>query len=176
VPDQRHIAAAWLVLAPIAGMMTNVGCQLVLARLPLKIGHVKRQFLSFGLGGIAASGLTIYGLGGMILPRWDWIGYLGLHLGAYACLGFVFFNVINANISSLRIRMVKEYLARYPGFLADAELMRRYNAEEMLTARLERLLAGGQIALKAGRYHPEQKLVWAINGFFSAMKRLLLRK
>jgi len=165
-----------LTLAPVFGLAVNIAVQFVISRLPLAIGKVRRQFLSFGCG-LAATALRLgpelYSAG-FTLP--DAIGCFALHLLAYAMAGFIFFNVINLNISSLRIRMLKEYLREHPQPLPDRVLREKYPARAMLDARLARLVSGGQVILRNGRYHIHPGLVAAIGHFFVFLQRFLLRK
>jgi len=173
VPDPT--AARWLLTAaPLLGLAVNVAVQLGLCRLRLGFGQVRRQFLSFGAG-LVAAGLVL----ALLLPRlrlgaWDRAGCLALHGLSYAFLGFLFFNVINLNISSLRIRMLKEFLAQHPRPLPDDRLRAKYNVRDMLTARLERLAGGRQIELRDGRYYSRRGTVVLIGHFFAGLRAFLL--
>ena len=82
------------------------------------------------------------------------LGYLVRHLLIYACYGFVFFNVINVNVSSLRARLPEELLARHTAPLPDAELQARCSSREIVLTRLARLEVGGQIEALRGALLP----------------------
>jgi hypothetical protein len=173
-PDCCSLFPVLLVAAPLLGMMVNIGAQLVLSRLPLAVGNVRRQFVSFGCGLLVATGgllalLFQAGVGGA-----DFAGYLALHTGSYACLGFCFFNVINMNISSLRIRMLKEYLRQHPLPLPDEALVGKYPVRDMLDARLDRLERGRQISHSGGRFFWRRGTVTVIAHFFAGLRRFLL--
>ena len=168
--------ALLLTLAPILGLTVNITAQTVIGRLPLQIGHVRRQFVSFGCGLIAAALWLGHILPAAGLSTLDGAGYATLHLLAYAMAGFIFFNVINLNISSLRIRMLKEYLRAHPQTLPDCVLRQKYHVRGMLDARLERLAHGGQIVLRDGRYFCQRSLVVIIGHFFAFLQKFLLRK
>lgn len=169
-------AIFYLPLAPILGFAVNICAHATIARLVSGDAHVRIQFLSFGLGMI----VTVLGLTYLLwqypFSSMDRIGYLLLHGMVYFCLGFGLFNIINANVSSLRVRMLKEYQAADPLPLPDAEIYARYPATEILTARLARLLNGGQIHTEDGRYFPRECGVALIGSFFAALRWLLLRK
>ena len=165
-----------MTLAPILGLFANIATQIVLGRLPLPIGHVRRQFLSFGVGFAAATSWLVRWLPTRTMDWWDTAGFVALHLWCYAMLGFIFFNIINLNLSSLRVRMLKEYLRVDPQPLPDHVLREKYHTRGMLDARLERLLAGGQIVLRDGRYHVRRKAVFYIGRFFAFLQGFLLRK
>ena len=164
-----------LLLAPAAGLFANIVLQAALSRLVIGAGHIRLQFLSFGAGAF----LTVIILAAMLF-RWpftaaDRAGYLALHILIYACFGFCFFNVISANLSSLRIRILKEMLEQDPVPMGNAALSARYSAHEMLLSRLVRLQSGGQIEARAGRYYLRKSGISLIGKFFGALRRLLLK-
>ena len=167
--------AAVLLLAPALGLLANVVAQMALSRLNLPLGPVRLQFVSFALGALVALLLLAGMLSEFPIGSADKAGYLAEHLLIYACFGFCFFNVISANVSSLRVRIVKELLAQDPTPMADATLQARYSAREMLLARLARLEAGGQIENRGGRYYLRKRGIAMIGGLFDALRRLLLK-
>jgi hypothetical protein len=161
-------------MIPLGGVLVDLIGQIALSRLPLKIGHVRRQFIAFFAGMIAVS--ILFGLlrpTRALSPR-DELGTFMVCALTYAFLGFVFFNTLNANLSSLRVRLLKELLAREPNGMPAAELFERYGAGEILNTRIERLAAGGQIVQRGDRYYFHPKGVALIGKFFSALRQLLL--
>jgi len=162
------------VVIPIAGIVVDVASQIALSRLPLGVGHVRRQFLAFGCGLAAVVLLTLIFrplLGAGLLEEAAGLLVSGL---TYAFLGFVFFNALNANLSSLRVRLLKELLNREPHGLSATTLLERYGAAEILTARIGRLAAGGQLTQRGDRYFFQPKGVAVIGRFFAGLRRLLL--
>lgn len=161
-------------LIPMAGLVVDVIGQIALSRLPLRVGHVRRQFLAFGLGLAAVVLLTL-----VVRPHRG-AGWLeegsGLVVSGltYAFFGFVFFNALNANLSSLRVRLLKELQAREPQGLPASVLLERYGAEEILSARIDRLAAGGQLVQRGDRYYFQPKGVAVIGRFFAGLRQLLL--
>jgi hypothetical protein len=163
-----------LVAAPMAGLAVDLLLFVLLVHIAVREAPVRMQFVAFGAGlAVTAFGLAAM-LAGSPLSAVDRVGHFLLHMLAYACFGFVLFNVINANVSSLRIRMLKEYLAHDPAPLADADMFRRYPAREILEGRLLRLQAGGQIEARGGRFHVSGTLVVVVGRFFAALRSLLL--
>jgi len=169
-------SALWATLAPLLGLGANVLTQIVISRLPLSIGPVRRQFVSFGIGLATAACWLGYTLQSANLSSSDTLAHAVLHMMSYGMVGFIFFNIINLNISSLRIRMLKEYLRVHPHPLPDHVLREKYHTRGMLDARLERLLQGGQITLRNGRYYFKQSPVAFIGRFFAFLQYFLLRK
>jgi hypothetical protein len=163
-----------LLIAPIAGLVVDAIVHIVLIRLVHGSAHLRTQFLSFGCGALVTAGILAYLVSGSPLNSLDRVCYFILHLLIYICLGFCFFNVINANVSSLRLRMIKEYLRNEPVPVSDAAMYHLYPAEELVTARLVRLVSGGQIVQAKGRYFFRPSAVVFIGRCFSALRRLLM--
>jgi len=173
-PDVFLAGPVMAAAVPIVGLAVNIGSQWVLCRLPLPIGHVRREFISFGCG-VLFSGVCLQTLlSGSGFDLIDRAGYLGLNLLSYTFLGFCFFNAINLNISSLRIRMLKEYHRQYPTPLTDAELIAKYNVRSMLEVRLARLESGRQLYQAHGRFFVRKGAVTVIGYFFAGLRRFLL--
>ncbi|MDZ4799038.1 MAG: hypothetical protein SGI92_12805 [Bryobacteraceae bacterium] len=169
-------AVICLPLAPLLGFAMDMLAHAVLARAFPGGAHVRIQFVSFGFGMAVVITVLAYLLWQYPFSPTDRVGYLLLHIMVYTCLGFGLFNVINANVSSLRVRMLKEYRAADPEPLSDAAMFARYPAAEILAARLTRLSAGGQIYARDDRYFPRKGGVALIARFFSILRRLLLCK
>jgi hypothetical protein len=78
----------------------------------------------------------------------------------YVALAFGFWAFLNLNMTSLRIRMLRELLHSRSG-MSRAELFDRYSTEEFLRRRLTRLERSGDLALVDGRYRlGSQKLLY----------------
>lgn len=163
-----------LLIAPAAGLAADVVLQAVLSRFAFSEANLRAQFMSFGAGTLVTIAVLLALLSGSRFAPVDKISYGLLHVLAYATFGLIFFNMINANISSLRVRMLKEYLARGPAPLADAELYAKYPAADMVSARLARLEAGGQILVRDGRYYLKGGGVAMIGALFAGLRSLLL--
>jgi hypothetical protein len=176
MPESMRTVVMLLPLVPVGGLAVDVLVHLVLARLLPGGAHVRIQFIAFGFAMAATVAVLAAVLWRHPFGTADRLGYLCLNAIIFACLGFGLFNVINANVSSLRVRMLKEYLALDPAPLPDATILQRYPAREILAARLARLEAGGQIYRVGDRYHAHTGGVVLIGRFFGALRRLLLRK
>lgn len=165
-----------LVTFPIAGIGLNLIAVLILCRLPLTFGHVRRLFVGFAVGLASTVVLLVAALVNQHGSRADFAGAMAMYLLIYFFLGFGFFNVVNANVGALRVRMLKEYFKQDPLPLSDATLGARYSVNDMLDARLERLLAGGQIAVVGGRFCSRPGGVAIMANIFHCLRRLLLRR
>ena len=104
------------------------------------------------------------------------ISFGTLYSMIYLEFGFILFNVINANVSSLRVRMLKEYFNMGENGLSDESLLRKYSAREILEARIQRLTTGKQIYLRDNRYYPAKGEVAIIAKFFNGLRYILLKR
>lgn len=172
--DQAVTGTAMLAVGPLLGLAVDVAMQVILARIPLAIGHLRRQFISFGVGFVIVMATLWLLMRQSPLSAVDCAGYGLLHVAVYVFGAFCFFNVINLNISSLRIRMLKAYLQEHPRPLPDEALMATCSAAGMLTARLERLLDGQQIRMADDRIYFRYGVVRVVGLFFQGLRRFLI--
>jgi hypothetical protein len=138
-------------LLPAAALAVNVGLQLLIVRAAPARGIAPSIAGGF-LGGLAAVVAGAALLPGAADAAWlDRPAAAMADLIAYLCLSYCYFNFLNLGITARRIRLLIELLEA-PGGLTWTELLRRYDARQMVQARLGRLLAGGQVRERAGRY------------------------
>jgi len=67
-------------------------------------------------------------------------------------------------------------LGEAPDGLTYEQVLERYNGQSQVEARLTRLLGGGQIVLRDGRYRIGKPVMLLIARVMVALKRLLLGK
>jgi hypothetical protein len=147
--DDRLRAEWLLTFAPIIGLGTNclthILCRKVLG---LRTGYTLVCGFSLGLiimaVAVAANvpaAISTADLAGL----WATLGL------AYVALAFGFWAFLNLNMTSLRIRMLRELLHSEHG-MSRVELFGRYSAEEFLRRRLARLERSGDLAFGGGYY------------------------
>jgi hypothetical protein len=163
-----------LLLAPAAGLVIDALLHAVLARLAPAAGPIRVQFVSFATGAVVAVVLLGALLAGSPFSTADRIGYFVLHLLIYGSLGSLFFNVISANVSSLRVRILKELLAQDPAPMDSGTLSARYSTRGLVLGRLARLESGGQIEARDGRYYLRKSGLALLAACFVGLRRLLL--
>ena len=142
--------AEWpLTFAPIIGLgvncLTHILCRKVFS---LRTGHTLVCGLSLGLlitAGVIAANVPTSASAGDLAGLWITLGL------TYVALAFGFWAFLNLNMTSLRIRMLRELLRSDHG-MSRAELFDRYSAEEFLRRRLARLERSGDLALVDGHY------------------------
>lgn len=101
----------FLVLSPIAGMAVFCAAQIFIARASKR----SSPYFSLALGGVFGMLVTIaWSWASAALMRCDaadaW-AQLALNTVTYFALAFGYFNFVNMNFTSLRIRMLEELLA-----------------------------------------------------------------
>jgi hypothetical protein len=171
--EQLLSGQASLALIPLLGLAVDVAAQLAQSRLPRPAGHVRKQFISFGVGGAATAVVLLKALFSLSLGPLDLAGYFLLGMLTYAFLGFCFVNVINLNVSSMRIRMIMEIRRQHPNPVPVSALIERYGMAEVLDARLLRLQSGRQIERRGDRLYLRRGAVLHIAHFFSGLRVLL---
>jgi hypothetical protein len=120
---------------------------------------------------IAASlGALFYGRS----PLADGAALLALNVLAYLALAFGYFNFINLNIASLRIRMLQEILEAN-GRISRAQLLCYYNADEVARLRIARLVRGGHLRERDGRLYSGKatRFLW-VAWIFEALHWIIL--
>jgi hypothetical protein len=143
-----HIADLLAALLPGLALAANVGTQLAIVRAAPARGIAP----SIGAGFFA--GLAAVAAGSALAPAatpLDRAAAALADLGAYVCLSYCYFNFLNLGITARRIRLLIELLEA-PAGLTWEQVLERYDARQMVGARLGRLLAGGQVRLRDGRY------------------------
>lgn len=139
-------------LAPLVGLATSCA------------GHVAAGWLTGGRRAAASLRLGIVaglcvcafisslGLAGLGLDASEFLAIAAFNAFAYLALAYGYCSFVNLNVTSLRIRLLQEILLAKEG-LPASEIERRYAAGEIVERRLDRLLAGGHLVLRDGRFH-----------------------
>jgi len=74
-----------------------------------------------------------------------------------------------------RIRLLRELYGAADG-LTKEEILKRYNAKEIVNLRVSRLLKSGQIVLSEGRYYIKNPLMAFISKLIYFLKFIVLGK
>jgi hypothetical protein len=141
------MSAAWAItVSPLAGLVADIVAQTLCAHL------VRRTGLSIATGGVAGLLGTIVVLAGVAANGRDGFEWAGAVMSVltYFAFAFGYWTFLNLNITSLRIRILREILRGGESGISRDGLMKRYSAQEFLRRRLERLEAGGTLTHEAG--------------------------
>lgn len=148
----------WQMLAsPILALAANGAMYLVLRRgFGTGIGASIVGGLGFGLAvsvGLAWKSLVDADVGPVELCI--------CQIGTYLALSFCFWAFLSLNLTSLRIRVIRQLL-QAGGAIAVADLLASYSDEERLQRRLVRLTNSGQIELTEGHWRLRSSLILII--------------
>jgi len=161
----------WLItVSPIAGTAVNVFLQITLVHSTRRIGL---SILAGFLGGLVAA-LIVATLN---LPPGSspieaiavWVFAILSYFG-FAYLYWVF---INLNITSLRIRTLRDLL-HHEGGVSLSQILAQYSLEEMLHRRLERLEHGKQISCTDGKYRLVSSKLMILHHTLGVLRAVIL--
>jgi hypothetical protein len=157
--------------APLAGLALTVLTQIIVVR--VSRGKVGASIIIGILGGLAVT-LIVIALGRAETPGapGGFVDTWLLGVATYLALAFGFWAFLNLNITSMRIRILRE-LFRAGGSMALSDMAVFYSPAERLRRRLERLEKGGQIMREDVRWLLGSWQVLAIARCVDALRSLL---
>jgi hypothetical protein len=141
---------SWLVAAPVAGLLADTAAHLLLCRCLRPRNLLPPLGVAFlvGLGVVALIDALVLQRGSAGSP--DWLGYTLLNCATYAALAFNYWAFVNLNVTSLRIRLLKELVA--DNAMPMDVLLRKYNAADVVDRRLARLTGWRQLRVVDGQF------------------------
>lgn len=143
--------ALLLAIAPLGGLAADVVVSIALRQALASLNYLFAMLGAFAAG-LAAQGLaTAVALTRVEAPA-DAAGYLALNALAYCALGFGYFTFANLGATSLRIRVLRLILVSPQERCTAESIARIYDVNEMVDARLERLLGWRQLRRQGDRY------------------------
>lgn len=143
-------------LVPVICLLINVIAQVLCFRYLLKrrlLNSVYAGFIS-GLAGFVIYKFYCFSRSGIALKEFASIA--AANLAAYCALGYCYFHFINLGETARRIRIIQE-LYGAPEGLTETEILKRYNASEIVEKRVNRLINNGQIVFDQGKYRIGRK-------------------
>jgi hypothetical protein len=161
-----------ITIAPLAGLAFDALTQIVIAH--LSKGKVGASILAGMLSGLALT-LAVIAVGHAGTPgaTGHFVDTWLLGVATYLALAFGFWTFLNLNITSLRIRILRELL-RAGGTIALSEMPMLYTGAERLRRRLKRLESGGQIMCEDGRWRLRSWQVLALARCVEIWRSLIL--
>ena len=167
------MSSEWVVaLAPIAGLGTNALTQSAVAH--VSGGQVKLSIVLGALCGLVSTFLLIFVA---VTPEaatdHTFVDTWLFGIATYAALAFGLWAFINLNITSLRIRTLRELL-RAGEPVAVPDLLARYTSSERQHRRLERLESGGQIRLGDGHWRLASQEILLLARCIESLRTLIL--
>jgi len=160
-------------VAPVAGLAVMCGMHAMTCRM-----NPQAPLLN-ALAGAGVAGVVVVLLAGAVAawPSGHWLGSalstFCVDLPIYGCLAYGYANFVNLGQSSVRVRIYRELLGRPEGI--DGKVLRaEYDEQSMLQARLERLVAAGDLRVDHGRYTIGRGRLLAIAAVIFGLKRAIL--
>lgn len=147
------------IFAPFFGLIINASFQILSYKYIVRYKLLKSVYFGF-LVGIAAT---------FIAGR----GALAVNLIMYLFLSYIYFHFINLGETGRRIRLLRELYDSREGLSLD-ETLARYNGQEILEKRLQRLVGNGQVILRVDRYYIGKPCMLLMARALSLLRSVLL--
>ena len=161
-------------LIPLLSFSVNVTLQAFLFR-SRSCGLLKSEYIGFTLGLVLLLSLQI-SLHPMLLAlTLDALAIVIVNLLIFCGLSYCYFHFINLCTTARRIRLVRDLFASPDGLTLD-QILENYNAQDMLSKRIQRLLNSGQIVEQNGRYFVSKHLVLFAAWLMAILKFVFLGK
>lgn len=173
------LAAAFVLVAPVVGLGLCFVTHVLVSRSAPALAHHHGLLASVLAGGAAVLSVLAPSLRADLAarPAADAWGALAASLAAYVLLAYCYvIGFFNIGESARRIRLLIELEAAAERGLTLAEVLARYNARMIVDARLQRLLAGGQIAEQGGRLFLRSRVMLGAAKALVLVKIVLLRR
>ena len=176
-PWQGGIALVMMIqqlVLPFFSLLVNILAQIISFKYILKRNLLKSEYLGF------ISGFLAYIFYEAVLYKYsfsvmEWIGLVTANCLIYLCFSYYYFNFINLGETARRIRLLRE-LSASPEGLTEKEILKRYNADEIIAVRMERLLNNKQVIMRAGRYYIGNPTMLLISKLIVVIKLIVLGK
>jgi hypothetical protein len=161
-----------VVLASVFGLAAYCASQMAICiALPRKSPYVSLA-IGWFIGFFTTAAATLLPLVSMRSEIGDTVAYLLLNLSTYFALAFGYFNFVNLTIASLRIRLLEE-LNDAGGSISEAALLAEYNTENMMNTRFDRLLRGGHLLERDGRFFTGNRRFLFVARIYDLIRRLV---
>lgn len=156
---------------PVIGLLINVLIQVVIYRAVPRIGLLRSIFIGFGSGLVSIIAIEIVvNVKDKVL---DIVGILATVVITYSALGYCYFHFLNLGETARRIRIIRELSDSQEG-LSIEDILKRYNAQDIVQKRIQRLLKSEQIVEDGDRYYIKKPVLLIMARIIQAMKVIFL--
>jgi hypothetical protein len=169
VVDMQH--SFLNLLSPMISFIFYICIQVCGVRWIKNLSLFNSMVIGSGIGLVVLTSLEFY---------WFWSSFgfysnLATNLAIYLCLSYNYFHFINMGETARRIRIIRE-IYDSPNGLSEGDILTRYNSEQMIELRIERLLSKKQVTLKNNYYFIDNSTMLVITKAMIFLKVLLLGK
>lgn len=159
-----------ITLAPIIGLAVVVVTQIVCAHASRRVGVSIVTGAASGLvGTVIVLAINSSGAGTPAARLSMW----AVAVVTFLALAFGYWAFVNLNVTSLRIRMLREMLHSRDG-ISQTDLMAQYSSEEFLRRRLERLKNSGQLSVGDGCWRLQSRTYLILARILAAFRAVLV--
>jgi len=162
-----------IVVAPLAALAVNCVTQVAMARLLPGKSPYASMVAGIIAGAVVTVVVTAMAAGQSHCGMGDRVSFHALNAAIYLALAFGYFNFVNLTIASLRIRLLGE-IAAAGGSLQRSALLQSYNTGKVIALRIERLVRGGHLRERNGRYFIGKKRFLLVARVYNVMRRLVI--
>ena len=166
---------SWQIITPLMALTINIIVQIFMVQITGQGTLLKSVFSGAFAGGVGLLIMDGYIYHLSTYSFSNYLPYVLVNLIIYLCLCWNYLNFVNMGETARRIRILRE-IYEVPHGISLSNLLKRYNAEEGLNRRLERLLKNDQIILKEGKVFMKKSSVLIIAKCFRVAKLILLKK
>ena len=162
-------------VVPFLGLAINAAVQTAGVRIVPDLALLKWMQVGF-LAGLAAVGTWEAMLLSWTVPE---TGGTSIAIAVsdavlYAVLSYCYFHFVNLGGTARRVRIMRE-IHLSDGGLTLTQTLARYNAQEIVEKRLDRLLNNGQVDEIDGRIHARKSALLAVVRLMSLLQRVMPR-
>ena len=164
----------YLAIVPLLGLLVQVVSHATLIHVFSQKTPWKLLLISFLIGLFFT---TIFSVVLMFQQQFSFLdiaGTLCVNIGAMIALGFGYFTFVNLNYTSLRFRLLREFISQN-GKLSHSEILKKYNSEVILSTRINRLVRAGELIYDNPYYRLGATKFSLMSLILNWFKRVLLK-
>ncbi len=159
---------------PLVALAINVIAQVLLLR-ARRSDFLRSIVEGCLIGGVALLVLNVSLIAWLARCREGFVRFLLVNVPTYVALSYCYFGVVSLGETGIRIRIFAE-IAKTPAGMSTEDIERLYSEGAFAAMRLRRLLEGGDIIERDGRYFVGKNMLVHAANFMFAAKRFLLGK
>ncbi|MFC1558368.1 hypothetical protein ACFL40_03335 [candidate division KSB1 bacterium] len=164
------------VFIPIFALIINICAHILLFRFISRIGLLIAVIISFFIGFFCLIAFECYVFFSVSQYTMGLIYLFTANGIIYSLLGYLYFQFVNLGETARRIRIMRELYSSKDG-LSMEEILKRYNAKEIIGRRINRLVRANQVKCKNNKYYIKgMPFILFLSKTIVTMKLILLGK
>ena len=159
-------------IAPIC-LIVNALSQLLIFRTCPKLGLLKSELLGFVIGSLTGFLFEFCVFSIHIQSIKNFTGIFFVNVITYLSLSNCYFHFVNLGETARRVRILRELYDSQEG-LSQEQILKVYNAKEIIEKRIHRLTNSRQVIYKNGKYYIGNQMMLCIAKIIVKMKLIFL--